>query len=114
MANETLAHMFWDRVELSGARPGQMGRRSYPVTLLTLNVAETAKLARERGLLLTDRVALTYHPAVIERVGRLVPGARRCPPCDFTESGGELTPTQKVKRKVVADRVADVLESLYR
>jgi long-chain acyl-CoA synthetase len=34
-------------------------------------------------------------------------------PVDFTESAGELTPTQKIKRKVVAGRYGDVLESLY-
>jgi long-chain acyl-CoA synthetase len=100
-------------------------RRPYPVALLTLNVAETARLAREQGLLLTDHAALTRHPAVIERVGRLVearnpslpPYARikrfAVLPVDFTESSGELTPTQKIRRKVVAERFADVLESLY-
>jgi long-chain acyl-CoA synthetase len=34
-------------------------------------------------------------------------------PVDFTESAGELTPTQKIKRKIVAARYGDVLESLY-
>jgi long-chain acyl-CoA synthetase len=100
-------------------------RRPYPVALITLNPAETAKIAREHGLLVTDHAALTRHPAVLDRVGRVVEAKNAALqsyarikrftvlPVDFTEFGGELTPTQKIKRKVVAARHRDVLESLY-
>jgi long-chain acyl-CoA synthetase len=33
---------------------------------------------------------------------------------DFTEAGGELTPTMKLKRNVVAERYADEIAALYR
>jgi len=101
-------------------------RRPYPVALITLNPAETAKVAREQGLLVTDHTELTRHQAIVERVGRVVeaknaglPSYARIKrfavlPVDFTEAGGELTPTQKVKRKVVAEQYSDVIESLYR
>mmetsp|Transcript_20013 Transcript_20013/g.29248 ORF Transcript_20013/g.29248 Transcript_20013/m.29248 type:complete len:480 (+) Transcript_20013:153-1592(+) len=34
-------------------------------------------------------------------------------PTDFTEPGGELTPTLKLKRSVAADKYSDVIEALY-
>jgi long-chain acyl-CoA synthetase len=34
-------------------------------------------------------------------------------PAEFTVEGGELTPTLKVKRRVVADRWKDVIEAIY-
>lgn len=34
-------------------------------------------------------------------------------PSDFTEKGGELTPTLKLKRSVTADKYTDVIEAMY-
>jgi len=33
---------------------------------------------------------------------------------DFTIEGGELTPTMKIKRRVIADKYRDVIEQMYR
>ncbi|MFQ5830115.1 MAG: AMP-dependent synthetase/ligase [Candidatus Methylomirabilia bacterium] len=101
-------------------------RRPYPVALITVNPEEVAKLAREEGILVTDYGELTKHPKVVERVQRTVEEKNAelasyakvkklaVLPADFTQETGELTPTLKIKRRVVADKYKDVLESLYR
>jgi long-chain acyl-CoA synthetase len=100
-------------------------RRPYPVALITLNADELAKFAREQGVLTTDGAALVRHPKIVERVARTVEEKNTnlqsyakikkftILPVDFTPEGGELTPTLKVKRKVVADKYKKELEGLY-
>jgi long-chain acyl-CoA synthetase len=101
-------------------------RRPYPVALITLNAEELAKLARERGLGDRPAAELVRHAAVIDRVRRAVDAANAhlasyaqvkrfaVLPDDFTQDGGELTPTLKVKRRDVRTKYADVIESMYR
>jgi len=101
-------------------------RRPYPVALVTLNPDELTKFARDQGILTTDAAVLVKHPKVVERVGRTVEEKNSqlqsyakikrfaVVPADFTQEGGELTPTMKVKRKVVTEKYRPVLEDLYR
>jgi len=100
-------------------------RRPYPVALITLNADELSKFAREQGVLTSDPAALVKHPKIVERVARTVEEKNTnlqsyakvkkfaILPDDFTPEGGELTPTLKVKRKVVAEKYKKELESLY-
>jgi long-chain acyl-CoA synthetase len=100
-------------------------RRPYPVALITVNTDELAKLAREQGLGDKAVAELVRSAAVVERVRRTVDGVNvhlasyarlkrfAVLPRDFTQEGGELTPTLKVKRRDVRAKYADVIESLY-
>ena len=101
-------------------------RRPYPVALITVNSDELSKFAREQGILTSEAAAIVKHPKVVERVGRTVEEKNTqlqsyarikrftVLPTDFTLDGGELTPTLKVKRKVVSQKYQDAIEELYR
>src|SRR5213594_3294343 len=101
-------------------------RRPYPVALITLNPDELKKFAQEQGIIASDPAVLVKHPKVVERVERTVEEKNsklqsyakikkfRVLPDDFTQDGGELTPTLKVKRKVVIQKYSRELEDLYR
>jgi long-chain acyl-CoA synthetase len=100
-------------------------RRPYPVALITLNPEELAKFAREQGILAGDPSVLAKHPKVVERVQRTVDQKNSelqsyakikkfvILPEDFTVENGALTPTLKVKRKVITERHRPVLDALY-
>jgi long-chain acyl-CoA synthetase len=101
-------------------------RKPYPVALITLNAEELAKFARDNGIIATDPSVVVKHPKVVERVGRTVEEKNSqlqsyarikkftVLPGDFTQEGGELTPTLKVKRKVVSNKYLTAIEELYR
>jgi long-chain acyl-CoA synthetase len=101
-------------------------RKPYPVALITLNADELSKFAREQGILATEAAVVVKHPKVVERVARTVEEKNShlqsyakikkfaVLPDDFTQEGGELTPTLKVKRKVVANKYLNAIEELYR
>jgi long-chain acyl-CoA synthetase len=101
-------------------------RRPYPVALITVNPDELSKFAREQGILTTDAAIVVKHPKLVERVGRTVEEKNTqlqsyakikrftVLATDFTLDGGELTPTLKVKRKVVSQKYKDAIEELYR
>jgi long-chain acyl-CoA synthetase len=101
-------------------------RKPYPVALITVNADELAKFAREHGILATDPAVVVKHPKVVERVGRTIEEKNSqlqsyakikkftVLPVDFSQEGGELTPTLKVKRKIVSNKYVTTIEELYR
>jgi long-chain acyl-CoA synthetase len=100
-------------------------RRPYVAAIVTLDPVEIAKWAAEHGVAADDPVAL----AEDEQVRALVQGivddvnADRSRyeqikrfavlPRDFTMDAGEITPTLKLKRRVVQEHFADVIDRLY-
>ncbi|HEY7203102.1 MAG TPA: long-chain fatty acid--CoA ligase [Methylomirabilota bacterium] len=101
-------------------------KRPYPVALITLNPEELAKFAKTEGILDTEPTSLAKNPKVIERVSRIVEERNdelqsyakvkkfSILPTDFTVENGLLTPTLKVKRKVITEQYRETLDSLYR
>ncbi|RKG72562.1 long-chain fatty acid--CoA ligase [Corallococcus exercitus] len=100
-------------------------RRNYLVALLTLEPDRVRKLAREKGwpedvatLVNDPRLQQHLHEAIERDVNpklsrfegikrfRVLPG-------EFSIDGGELTPSMKMRRKVVEQKYTDVIEALY-
>jgi long-chain acyl-CoA synthetase len=99
-------------------------RRPYLVALLTLDPEEAVKFAGEHGLgedpeaIAADeqvRKAIGGHIEQVNRKFARVEQVKKFEilPRDLSQEGGELTPTLKVKRNVVADKHAGEIESLY-
>ncbi len=99
--------------------------KPYLVALLTLDPDEAVKLAERVGAPPDDVAALARHPAVraelqasvdavnarlarIEQIKRFAVLDR-----DLSQPAGELTPTLKIKRPVIAERYHDLVEELY-
>ena len=100
-------------------------RRPYNVALITLEPAAARQLAGGRGSPATSIPALAREPAILEEVARGVARAnerlarveqiKRFAVLDeeWEAGGDELTPTQKVKRRPIADKYAALIDSLY-
>ena len=96
--------------------------RPFVVALITLDDRETDRVAEE---LKTTPEALPSHPVVVERVAKAVEVANSklarferikhhtILPADFSLEAGTLTPTLKIKRRIVADHYSTEIERLY-
>jgi long-chain acyl-CoA synthetase len=100
-------------------------RRRYVVALLTLDGDVAPAWARARGIDVSSLAELAEQPAVLEAVGGAVAAANerlarvqqvkrwRLLPVEWTAESEELTPTLKLKRRVVHAKYADVIDALY-
>ena len=99
--------------------------RPYPVALVTVDPEAATRLVRTAGIVWTDPAHLAQQPAVLDRVERIIAEKNAhlqsyarikrfaVLPAELTEEAGEMTPTQKLKRKKVAEKYGDLLQSLY-
>jgi len=100
-------------------------RRPFPVFLLVPDWENLGAWARQQGIDASDRAALARDPRVqqlLERdaMGRLgefaryeLPKKTALIPEELTIDSGTLTPTLKVKRRVVEARYRDRIEAMY-
>jgi long-chain acyl-CoA synthetase len=100
-------------------------RRKYVVALLTLDGDVAPAWAKARGIEASSLAELAENPAVLEAVGQGVQAANehlarvqqvkrwRLLPVDWTAESEELTPTLKLRRRIIHEKYADVIDSLY-
>jgi long-chain acyl-CoA synthetase len=100
-------------------------RRQYLTAILTLDPDEITAYAHEQGLGEISLADLATHPHVVKLLSERVDACNQrlasyesikkflIAPTDFSPESGELTPTLKVKRKVVTQKYYAQLEQLY-
>ncbi len=98
-------------------------KRKFLSAIITLNEENARKWAADNGV--PAGAALHEHPAVKARIQRAIDALNvrqasyatikrfAIVPADFTQDTGELTPTLKVKRKVVTQKYQAVLDAFY-
>ena len=114
------------RDDLIGQAVAVGDRRKYIVALVAPSFEALETWAAEHGVDAGDRETLVSHPEVqalyrdrIEAQSKELAQYERIQrfallPHELTMEAGELTPTLKVKRPVVEERYADLIEELYR
>lgn len=100
-------------------------RKKYLTALITLNQEKIKSYAKKIGIL-GPHDKLVTHPKIKEYIASLIEEKNKrlarhetikkftILPVDFSEAGGELTPTLKLKRKFIAEKYKDLLEAMYR
>lgn len=100
-------------------------RQPYVVALLALDGEVAPAWAKARGIEAGSLAELAAHPAVIQAAGEAVAAANRrlarvqqvkrwqLLPGEWTAESEELTPTLKLKRRVIHAKYAAVIDSLY-
>ncbi len=100
-------------------------RRPFCIALITINPDTVGAWAKQQGIAFTDAADLATKPEVekliwgeVQKVnGRLATYEQikkiAILPRDFTIESGELTPKMSIKRKVVEQRNAELIEGLY-
>jgi long-chain acyl-CoA synthetase len=111
---------FVNQVVLIGAE------RKFPAALIVPVWEQLESYCKLKGIEVKSRSELCRHPRIIDLMQRqieaLTPNLAKYERIkkialledEFTIEGGELTPTLKVKRRVIDEKYRDVIEALYR
>jgi long-chain acyl-CoA synthetase len=111
---------FVSQVVLIGAE------RKFPAALIVPVWEQLESYCKLKGISVSSRSELCRHPRIIDLIQRqidaLTPNLAKYERIkkiallenEFTIEGGELTPTLKVKRRVIDEKYRDVIEGLYR
>lgn len=101
-------------------------KRNYLTALIVPAYEALKKYATEHGISFTNNEELVSHAEIYQLVDKEVQNLTSelarfeqikkftLMPKEFTIEAGELTPTLKIKRKVVSDKYADLIEKMYR
>jgi long-chain acyl-CoA synthetase len=110
---------FVNQVVLIGAE------RKFPAALIVPVWEQLESYCKLKGISVASRSELCLHPRIIDLIQRqidaLTPNLAKYERIkkiallenEFTIEGGELTPTLKVKRRVIDEKYRDVIEGLY-
>ncbi|MBI2711529.1 MAG: long-chain fatty acid--CoA ligase [Bdellovibrio sp.] len=100
-------------------------RRNYLTALVTLDKDGVIKYAQDNQILFSEYVELIKNPKIISLVQRIVDDVNKhlasyesikkfvILPQDFSVETGELTPSLKIKRRVVGQKFKAELDSMY-
>ncbi|WP_047486724.1 long-chain fatty acid--CoA ligase [Terriglobus sp. TAA 43] len=103
----------------------QGDRRKYVAAIVSPNFPVLEEWAKEQGIAASDRKALVHDERVIERYQKEFDRVNqeaspwekvkrfRLVPDEWTVDGGEVTPSLKLKRRVVATNYAKEIEAMY-
>jgi long-chain acyl-CoA synthetase len=110
---------FVSQVVLIGAE------RKFPAALIVPVWEQLESYCKLKGIEFKSRSELCHHPRIIDLLQRQIAGLTpnlaqyekikkvALLENEFTIEGGELTPTLKVKRRVIDEKYRDVIERLY-
>ncbi len=100
-------------------------RRQFPILVIAPDFAALEGWAKGQGIEFPSREALVRNPRVVEFMesevlGTLSDLARyeqpkkiALLPRELTIDAGEVTPTLKVRRRIIEEKYADIIEPLY-
>lgn len=99
--------------------------KKYIAALIVPQFELLEKMAKEKGIVFSNRNELVNHPEIIKFYGGIVEKLNkslaryeqikkfRILPVGFSEETGELTPTLKMKRRIIYGKYAGEISSLY-